>query len=119
MPHNDDDGPGDAAAIMVRVVRTGGFAGLKREWTAEPGSGEESVWIALIEDCPWDAAAAGTGVDGADRFVWIIEVRVRRAEMSARLGDGDMTGPWRALVDAVREFSAPARGRRDTAGRGR
>lgn len=107
MLRNDVDD--DTGAIVVKVVRSGGFAGLRREWTAEPGRDEASVWITLIEDCPWEAASATPRAGGADRFVWAIDATCERAERSARLGDGDMRGPWRALVDAVRDFTAPAK----------
>jgi hypothetical protein len=95
--------------IVVHVVRSGGFAGLRREWTAAPEPDEASAWIALIEDCPWDAATGSAPPTGADRFQWAINARCSDAERTARLGDTDVRGPWRALVDAVREFAAPAK----------
>ena len=100
--------PDATATIVVRVVRSGGFAGLRREWTASPEPDQESVWIALIDDCPWDAAARPAAPRGADRYVWAIDARCRESERTAQVGDSDMRGPWRALVDAVREFAAPA-----------
>ena len=120
MPRSDNDNGGARdgdAAVVVRVVRSGGFAGLKREWTAVVGADEASVWIALLEDCPWDDASTGSS-DGADRFVWLIDARFDSAERTARVGDGDLHGPWRTLVDAVRESAAPAEARR-VAGRRR
>lgn len=118
MPESDD-GALDTGAIVVRVVRTGGFAGLRREWTAEPAGDEAPVWIALIQECPWDAAAVPPRPGGADRFVWVIDARCRTDDRSVRLGDGDVQGPWRTLVDAVREFAAPAEGRSSMTDRGR
>ena len=96
---------------MVHVIRSGGFAGLKREWTVMAGADEQSVWVALLEECPWDDVA-GTDPRGADRFVWLIDARFDRAERTARLSDDDLHGPWRALVDAVRDSAAPARARK-------
>lgn len=99
--------PGPAptdVVLIVRVVRTGGFAGLRKEWTAEPAPDEASAWIPLIEDCPWDDVGSAPAT-GADRFVWRISARCDpEPERSAQLGDGDVTGAWRTLVDAVREF---------------
>lgn len=108
MPRRDVDDD-DTVDIVVRVVRSGGFAGMRKEWTAEPAHDQASVWITLIEDCPWDAASHTPRPDGADRFVWVIEATCQRDERSVRLSDGEMHGPWRALVDAVREFAAPAK----------
>lgn len=118
MPHSDTELEDDDA-IVVHVVRTGGFAGLRREWTAEPDPDEAPAWVSLIEECPWEAATATARSDGADRFVWGIDARLRRHAWSVQLGDGDVEGPWRTLVDAVREFGAPARDRRPAADRGR
>lgn len=94
--------------IVVHVVRTGGLAGLTREWTAEPPSVDAPHWDSLIEECPWDAVAQPQPVRGADRFAW--RISARRADdppRRAELADGDLRGPWRALVDEVRSFDAP------------
>lgn len=112
------------------MKRTGGFAGLTKQWRAEPAEAEASVWIDLIAQCPWDAPATaargdgeGDGGDaaeslGADRFVWWIRARCgEQDEREAELPDDEMVGAWRALVDAVREWSPAASARPPATGR--
>ncbi|BDV30113.1 protealysin inhibitor emfourin [Microbacterium terricola] len=99
----DPDTP-HTTVIVVTVVRSGGFAGLTREWTAEPAPDEAPRWIALIDECPWGECAAPPS--GADRFQWRIEAVRDDDGRAAQLDDGQLTGPWRELVDAVRAFAS-------------
>ncbi len=121
----DGDGAATEAAVQpveVAVKRTGGFAGLTKQWRAEPAAAEASVWIDLIAQCPWDApgtpgdaergeAARGDGAGGrppagADTFTWWIHARCGdEDEREAELPDDALVGAWRDLVDAVREWS--------------
>jgi len=114
------DGP--ELPVEVAVRRTGGFAGLTRQWRAEPPPAETPQWIALIAECPWDAAPAvpidgadGGDADaaafrGADRFVWWIQARCGdEDERETELPDDEVVGAWRELVDAVREWSRASR----------
>lgn len=123
-PLPDPARPGDASAIagsgahedrsastydeiVVVVVRSGGIAGLTREWRAEPPPAQAPDWASLIEQCPWDAAAAprsGAASPGADRFVWDVQARCGGEARGAELGDADVVGPWERLIDAVRDF---------------
>ena len=100
-----DPAPADPA-LVVAVTRTGGFAGLTRRWTAEPREDEAPVWIDLIARCPWDERA-DVEPGGADRFVWRIRAQcLPDEEREADLPDRAVTGPWRDLVDAVREWTS-------------
>ncbi|MDQ1177231.1 protealysin inhibitor emfourin [Microbacterium sp. SORGH_AS_0421] len=100
---NDAEGAG---RFVVIVVRSGGLAGLSKQWRAEPSPEGAPHWRALVESCPWDAAAEPS--PGADRYSWRIEVHHGdTAVHEARLGDTQVEGPWRALVDEVRR-AAPA-----------
>lgn len=99
--------------VFIRVVRTGGFAGLTREWTAEPPPEQAPHWRGLIDECPWDDVDAAESVDGAsavrgaDAFAWRISARLDdRPPRVAALADGDLDGPWRQLIDEVRAFGA-------------
>ncbi len=97
--------PEPVTDVRVRVVRTGGFAGLTRVWTAEPAPPEAPRWVELIEECPWDAAASASVPVGADRFSWRISARCADApSRRAELSDAELDGPWRHLVDEVRAF---------------
>ena len=78
---------------------------MRREWRAEPPADAVEHWIALIDGCPWDDEPT-SGVRGADRFRWFI--RARRddePEREAELGDTQISGPWRILVDEVRAIA--------------
>ncbi len=90
----------------MTVVRTGGFAGIRREWTVRPEHGEAPRWVALIEDCPWEQedATAGTAGAGADRFTWRIEARLGDEDHHAELPETRLHGPWRDLVCEVQSF---------------
>jgi hypothetical protein len=96
--------------IAVTVTRTGGFAGLRRTWHAQPDTAEAPQWIALIDECPWDAAdpARDIAPTGADRFVWQIDARCGDAERAAALADPEVRGPWRDLIDAVQSSPTTA-----------
>jgi len=98
-----------SGAVSVTVVRTGGVAGTRREWRAEPPADEAPRWIELIEGCPWDAVIE-VSMTGADRFVWRIDARCGPDERDAELPDSEMRGPWRDLVEEVRQSAGvPAR----------
>jgi hypothetical protein len=92
------DGP-----VVIAVVRTGGIAGIRRQWTVEPDPAEAPRWITMVERLPWDDDAdAGRG---ADRFVRLIRVRTPSERRERELPDSALDGPWRELVDAVRAAS--------------
>jgi hypothetical protein len=97
------DAPTEARVVIV-VVRTGGIAGIRREWQVEPEPAEAPEWIDMVDDCPWDDDA--DAARGADRFVWLIRVRTPEEKRERELPDSALVGPWRALVDAVRAASA-------------
>lgn len=104
-PQPDDGLPREQSALVIAVTRTGGLAGLTKVWTAEPREDEAPVWVDLIDRCPWDAPIDGDP-RGADRFVWNIHATCGPAEdRRADLPDRAVTGPWRELVDAVRDWS--------------
>lgn len=93
--------PTGDALVVVAVVRTGGIAGLRRRWKAEATDAEAPHWVELIEQCPWDAPCAAPS--GADRYVWSIRARTPDGRREREIPDAELTGPWRALVDAVRD----------------
>jgi hypothetical protein len=111
-PDADDDEAGDET-LVVAVTRSGGFAGLTRVWKAAPREDEASRWRDLISRCPWDERPA-EDARGADRFRWSIHATCRPDEdRTADLPDRALIGPWRELVDAVREWSDERRDRAD------
>ena len=99
----------------ITVVRSGGFAGLKREWRAGSADSPDVDWANLVDACPWKAVAKPTRV--VDGFVWTIEAS-RHIEASRQIGatrgvrsrratlpEAQVTGAWRDLVDQVRQAS--------------
>lgn len=54
---------------------------------------------------PPPARAPGT----PDRYSWTITARRADAHYTARLSEAEATGPWRALIDAVREADSGRR----------
>lgn len=118
-----------AASVAVTVTRSGGIAGLRREWTARPEKDDVPRWIALIEGCPWDAAGGedevgdddgprGPGQPGGDRFEWRIRASCGPDTRDVRLPDRHLQGPWRTLVDEVRDAAPPQHRKSSTARRG-
>ncbi|GAA3767726.1 hypothetical protein GCM10022240_20160 [Microbacterium kribbense] len=90
-------------AVRVTVVRSGGFAGLRREWTARPEPVDAPRWVALIHDCPWQDADTCRPAE-PDRFVWHIEARLDDSARAVALPESHLQGPWRDLVDQVQAF---------------
>lgn len=94
------------ASLRILVVRSGGFAGISREWRVEVDAGPEAdaaEWRSLIDACPWGVQTEDPA--SRDRFTWRIEVRISRRRRTASVPDRDLEGPWRELVDRVQEFS--------------
>lgn len=101
----------DDDVFVVVVVRSGGIAGLSKQWRAEAEPERAPHWRTLVESCPWDAALPAP--PGADRYQWRIEViEGDTAVHRARLSDGQVQGPWRTLVDEVRRAATPQQGGR-------
>lgn len=105
----DHSGGDRLVVVAVTVTRTGGFAGLRRTWRARPERDEAPQWIALIDECPWDAVGPHRTdpPSGADRFIWHVDARCGDAAHEAALADPEVQGPWLHLIDAVRA-AAPA-----------
>lgn len=93
-------------ALAVTVVRSGGFAGLMRRWRVEADAGDADRWVALIEQCPWGRCPQAAPA-GPDRFTWEVAVDGAR-QHHAELPEQHVTGPWRTLIDAVRDADASA-----------
>ena len=105
MDHAPSDS-GSAAAerpLVVTVVRSGGIAGMRRRWRAQPSAADLPRWRELVAGCPWDAPVPAA--TGADRYTWHIVAEDGARPREAALPDGSLDGPWRRLVDAVRGVS--------------
>lgn len=94
--------------MRVIVSRSGGIAGMHSTWQVAIDSLPDAQdWIVLIEGLPWDDVPKQR--PRPDRFVY----RIRCEESDpppvreAVLGERDLTGPWRELVDRVRSAGSP------------
>ena len=94
-------GPRNDTSVVVTVVRSGGFAGLRREWRVQPPAEDAPRWLELIDRCPWDAPRRPDA--SADRYVWHLRACTGDRERVHEVPDAQLSGAWRALVDAVRD----------------
>lgn len=99
------DSPDQAPQVVVVIIRTGGIAGMRRRWHVEPPIEEAPRWVALIEQCPWDGPAQEQEHTGADRYIWSIRAHTPVDQRERDVPDRELAGPWRDLVDAVRDAS--------------
>lgn len=100
MAHSAEPEP---PVFRILVVRSGGFAGIRQQWHVEPADDAET-WVELVTACPWGSVAGDPS--SADRFVWRIEARMPHPVRTATVPDAQLVGPWRALVDRVREVGS-------------
>lgn len=83
--------------FTIAIARTGGVAGLRREWVIEVADVREAArWQPLIEACPWDEHCDDARPDG-------FSYAVRAAGRTAVLPESALQGPWRRLVDKVQQ----------------
>ena len=84
---------------VIRIRRTGGLAGLGREWEIEvTGPDDAERWRPLIEACPWDDA-------GGDVYPDAYVYDFHAAERAAVVPESRLQGPWRRLVDEVQRHA--------------
>jgi hypothetical protein len=89
--------PVNNARLTVLVVRSGGVAGIQREWRA---AGTDDELATAVSACAWDQAPASPG-SGRDGFSWIISVESDQPA-TVSLSEADIDGPWKSLVDLVK-----------------
>jgi hypothetical protein len=90
-----------SAELTITVARTGGFAGLKREWSVSAALADAADLIALVDACPW--RSIHSDAVSRDRFVYLITVRAPHKRRSAKLPEASLTGPWKTLVTRVQQ----------------
>jgi hypothetical protein len=84
--------------MKVSVTRSGGFAGLSRTWAVTVDEQPDAdAWNNLLNQLPWNERT--TTAPQPDRFVY--EIRYSRRRVT--LPEQQLTGPWRELVDRVRQ----------------
>ena len=92
--------------LIITVVRSGGFAGLRQEWRAAVGDDERDEWMPLIQACPWGSTPSDP--TSRDRYIWRIQARGPRLRRSATVPEAHLDGPWSELVARVRAAADPA-----------
>ena len=75
------------------------------EATAPQSAEDAAQWRDLVEACPWDECDSARPT-GADRFAWSVRATLPDASRHADLTEDQASGPWRTLIDAVREAAA-------------
>lgn len=89
--------------MRVTVSRTGGFAGIRATWEvhveAQP---DRAAWRELVESMPWDDVPPAP--PEPDRHIY----RIRCEKHEVVLAERQLRGPWRILVERVRERGRPA-----------
>jgi len=83
--------------ITITITRTGGFAGITRQWTLQMDAEE---WRSLLASSAPSPRARPD--QSADRFVY----RIRGGRRSLVIPDSRLDGPWRELVDRARTEQA-------------
>lgn len=86
--------------MKISVVRSGGFAGIRREWALQVDDRDDrDEWLQLVAILPWDSRGRPVAAPiQPDRFSYRIRVSRRRIT----LPESELTGPWRQLVERVR-----------------
>jgi hypothetical protein len=96
--------------MNITVVRSGGFAGLRRTWRVDVDANSRrglDEWRDIVEACPWSEGVDLDGDGVPDRFVYVITVESlpvelsRESELQAILPEGRVVGPWKQLVERV------------------
>jgi hypothetical protein len=84
--------------MRITVIRSGGFAGISRQWSVRvEEQPDEDQWRELIDRLPWDRDNAAA--DEPDRYVY----RVRCARRETIIPERRLDGPWRELVEKVKD----------------
>lgn len=84
--------------MKITVVRSGGLLGTPRRWEVIVDEQEDpQSWRLLVRELPWNQPVPAP--PGPDRYTYRISCASRRVT----LPEQQLVGPWRELVDRVRE----------------
>ncbi|MBC7443623.1 MAG: hypothetical protein H7311_14070 [Ramlibacter sp.] len=83
--------------MRVVVSRSGGIAGIRTTWEVQvDDQPDASDWTRFLDTLPWDEVAAEA--PQPDRYAY----RIRCAPHEVVLGEQQVRGPWKELIDRVR-----------------
>jgi hypothetical protein len=91
--------------VAILVVRAGGMAGLRRAWRVQASGPGAQPWVELVDACPWHDQR--TLRPQPDRFTWELTAAHGDTDLRTILGERDLDGAWRQLVDAVIRDGSP------------
>ena len=90
----------DESSLLITVTRTGGFAGLRREWSVTATEPDDAEALQnLIDACPWDDRYDDGHADG-----YLYDFRAadpKAVEHRAVVPENQLCDPWRQLRDEV------------------
>jgi len=97
----------------VIVSRSGGIAGIRLTWRVDVDTQPDpDRWYVLIRAIPWEQPPPVP--PEPDRYVYRIRCEPHEDTPAepheATLAERQLTGPWRELVERVREAAEPQRG---------
>lgn len=85
----------------ITVVRSGGILGAPRTWEVLVDEQQDpDSWRLLIQTLPWDEEQHAH--PAPDRYVY----RISCAPRQITLPEQEVVGPWRDLVDRVRDAAS-------------
>ncbi|TFD63475.1 protealysin inhibitor emfourin [Cryobacterium ruanii] len=83
--------------MKVIVSRSGGMAGIRLTWEVRvEEQPDPATWADFLNSLPWDDVTDSEAAP--DRFAY----RIRCAPHEVVLGETQVNGPWRDLVNRVR-----------------
>ncbi len=91
--------------MQVVLTRTGGVAGLRRQWTVETErQPNPEHWNKLASSLPWPGADGSAICEAVpDQFVY----RLRCDNREISLAESQLTGAWREFADLVISAQPP------------
>ena len=97
--------------MKILVWRSGGLLGRRVEWdVVVDEQPDPEQWYLLIAELPWDERPAVIATP--DRYTY----RIRCDPHEVVIPEQQLTGPWRELVDRVRDADTQARPRESERG---
>lgn len=91
--------------VTVTIVRTGGVAGLRREWTATASGSDADAVRALVDSDAWVTVSVDPG--SRDRFVWSIVVTGAGRRRTVKVPEARLDGALQELVSRVQQDGDP------------
>lgn len=90
--------------MKIQVWRSGGLLGRRVEWdVVVDEQPDPEQWYELVSGCPWHEQPVESPMP--DRYTY----QIRCEPHEAVIPEQQLVGPWRELVERVRDASQPSR----------